>query len=384
VTKSTKLAFVCIFVLLFAACGDDGDLNNGPGIPPADSGTGEDTGVDTDTGIDVGPDAPDPDTGDPDTGDPDTGDTDADTGTPAEGASCASPTDLGSLAAGQEHVFDTSLLEPASTLDTSCDLGSTGSGVRVFALQVDVTSRVEFWTSLSPSRLDLRDGDCSSPTEVITCTDGGTYTATLEAGKTYHLAVWGDFNVGNFQMRANVQEALCNPSEPNWCDSGELNECNRGTSINTYACAASTCADGASCSGDACSAATAVDLSAGTAVTVSGDTGGYTGTWTSDQMPNCGFSQGASGLDTPYAEMFFEVSGLQQNDQLVVESTSQGDYAFFVLDACGATECLAAVDDSDTGEQRLDWRIPQDGTYLVVIESLAAGDRSFNFEFSKQ
>lgn len=377
-TKSKKLAFICIFALFAAACGDDeGEFNNDRKIPVYDTGPDVDTSVDPDTGADVGPDAPDPDTGDPDTGD------DADSGTPAEGASCASPTDLGSLAAGQEHTFNSSLLEPASTLDTTCDLGATGSGVRVFALEVDVTSRVEFWTTLSPSRLDLRDGDCSSPTEVITCTDGGTYTATLEAGKTYHLAVWGDFNVGDFQMRATVQEAVCSPGEPNWCDSGMLNECDRGTSIDAYTCADS-CADASSCSADACEAPVAVDLSGGSAVTLSGNTGAYTGTWTADQVTNCGFVQGDNGPDTPYAEMFFEVSGLQRNDQLVVDSNSPGDYAFFVLDACSASECLVAVDDDvDTGGQRLDWRVPADGSYLVVIEALATGDRDFEFQFSK-
>ncbi len=370
----TKLAVACVLTVFVAACGDDGDeLNNGPGISNANPGG--DADVSTDAGTDVGSDT-DPDGGDTDDPDPDGG-------TEVEGNNCASPTDLGSLAAGEEHVFDSTLLEPAANLDTTCELDSTGSGVRVFSLEVDVTSQVEFWTDLTTSRLDLRDGSCASPDEVLTCTDGGTYTANLEAGQTYHLVVWGDFSVGDFQMRADVTEAVCSVNEPNWCDSGQINECDRGTSIDTYACA-EDCADQSSCQADACSSAIQVDLSSGGPVTVSGNTGAYSGTWSADQMSGCGFTDGTTGSDTPSQEVFVEVAGLTASDQLSVESTEPGDYAFFVLDGCSATECLAAVDDDHTGAQKLTWQATEDGSYIVVIETFSSSSRPFNFVFSTQ
>lgn len=375
--KCSKLAYLCAFIFLVAACGDDTQDNNGTVIVDPDTGPEEDVSTDVDAGPDAQADA---DAGPGD--DADGGSDGGDGGTGGEGASCAEPTDLGTLSAGQEHQFDSTLLAPADALDSTCDLGNASTGVRVFSFQVEVDSRVGFWTNLSPSRLDLRDGSCDSPTEVITCTDGGAYTASLEAGKTYHLVVWGDFNVGDFQLRADVQEAVCSVNEPDWCDAGQMNQCVQGISVRSTSCA-DDCFDQTSCRADTCSSAIPIDVSSGSA-TYSGDTGAYTSAWTADQMPSCGFSNGAAGPDTPNAEAFFEVSGLANGDLLTVESTSSGDYAFFVLDGCSATECLAAVDSDENGDQRLEWRASQAGTYIVVIEALAGGDRSFDFQFSVQ
>jgi hypothetical protein len=375
VPKFIKLSIVCSLILLLGACGDELDDNNG-GIVNPDPDAGDTAGEDTDPGADADTDAGfDADT-----------ETDGDGGgggDDVDGASCSRPTSLGSLAAGQEHSFNHTLVEPMSSLATTCDLGSGGTGVHVFAVEVDVTSRVEFWTTASPSVLDLRTGGCDTPDDVLTCTDGGSYTATLSPGETYHLAVWGDINAADFELRATVQEALCSVDEPDWCEAGELNECVQNVSIRSFSCVDS-CLDESSCSADACASAVTVDLSSGSTVTHTGDTGAYTSTWSADQMPQCGFSDGSAGPDTQFAETFFEVTGLTAGQELTVESTSSGDYAFFVLQDCSANECVEAVDGDDSGNQRMVWTVPQDGSYIVVVESLAAGDRSFDFEFSAQ
>jgi hypothetical protein len=370
-TKCIKLALLCSFIVVLSACGDDLEDNNGTIVNP-DPDTSEDARVEPDAGGDIGTDA-----------DTDQTDDDGGGGADVDGASCGRPTSLGSLAAGQAHTFDATLVEPFRSLDGSCDLGSSGSGVHVFDVEVDVTSRVEFFTTISPSVIDLRAGPCSSPDEVIACTDGGSYTAVLSPGETYHLAVWGDINKGDFELHATVQETLCSVDEPDWCEAGELNECVQNVSIRSATCI-DGCLDNTSCSADVCTSAIAVDLSAGTTVTHTGDTGAYTGTWTANQRPQCGFSSGTAGTDTPFTETFFEVTGLTGGQQLTVESTNPGDYAFYVLADCTTNECLAAVDDDPSGTQQIVWDVPQDGTYIVVIETLAAGDRSFEFEFSAQ
>jgi hypothetical protein len=291
---------------------------------------------------------------------------------------------LGSLAAGEEHQFNSTLVAPADGLDSSCDLASEGveSGVRVFSLEVDVASRVGLWTSASPSRLDLRRGGCADADDVLTCTSRGSHTDDLQPGETYHLVVWGDFNQGDFELRINVREAICDPEAPNWCEAGELNECRNSARIESYSCA-DGCADTTACSGDACSSAIPVDLSSTTSASFTGQLDAYTSTWTADQKTDCGFG-GGTGLDTAYGEVIFEVTGLTAGQQLDVASLKQGDYAFFVLDGCATDACLEAVDSDESGDQRMSFTVPADGSYIVVIEPLTGANLDFEVQFDVQ
>lgn len=377
--ECSRVLILLLVLFSFAGCGEVDDENNDfSNFSNRSNSSGGDADAEIDAGGDggdIGEDAePEPDA-----------ETDADPPVVAEGSSCTKPTDLGSLSAGQEHQFNSTLVAPADGLDSSCDLESEGveTGVRVFSFEVDVASRVGFFTTASPSRLDLRRGGCDEPDEVLTCTQFGNYTADLQPGETYYLAVWGDFNQGDFELRANVREAICNPEEPNWCEAGELNECRNAASIETYGCV-EDCASETACTGDTCEAAVAVDLSTSSSATHTGQLGAYTNTWTADQLTDCGFNDSGAGTDTPNAEVMFEVSGLSAGQQLSVASVLPGDVAFYVLADCSADQCLAAVDSDDLGDQRLAFDVPEDGTYHVVVESLTGGEREFQFEFEVQ
>jgi hypothetical protein len=370
VNKLYRLAIILLASTLFVACGDEED-DLGPGnIGVPDTGNNQ---PDVDAGVDVGDEVG------ADVDDNDTGDTSDD----EAGSSCGAPTDLGSLAAGQEHSFDANLVAPATSLDSSCDISSLDSGVQVFAFETDVAARVSVWTSLSPSRMDLRQGGCADADDVLTCTDGGNYNFNTSAGETYHLVLWGGVNQGDFEVRLDVTEALCDPSEPNWCENGQMNECRQGTSIDSDDCL-DACADDTACGADACEAAIAVDLSATNQKTYTGDQHAYTSTWNASGRTNCGMTAGDDGSDTPNEEAFFEVSGLTAGQELVVESQGTGDFAFFVLEDCDANSCLAAADADVNGNQAMVWEVPDDGSYIVVVEAWQRRSRTLEFSFSTQ
>ncbi|MFP4598538.1 MAG: hypothetical protein ACOC9J_00240 [Persicimonas sp.] len=375
--ECSRVLILLLVLFSLAGCGEVDDENNDfSNFSNRSNGSGGDADAEIDAGGDGG------DIGGPDA-EPDA-ETDADPSEVDEGSSCTKPTELGSLSAGQEHQFNSTLVAPADGLDSSCDLESEGvdTGVRVFSFEVDVASRVGFWTTVSPSRLDLRRGGCADADDVLTCTSRGSHTDDLQPGETYHLAVWGDFNQGDFELSLNVTEAICDPEAPAWCEDGELNECPNSSRIETSSCI-DDCADDAACSGDACSSAVPVDLSNTTTANFTGNLGAYTNTWSADQKDACGF-EGGAGFDTPNGEAIFEVSGLTAGQQLDVESVRTGDYAFYVLDSCADDTCLAAVDSDDSGDQRMSFDVPADGSYIVIIEPLTGTDLDFEFAFEVQ
>lgn len=360
-----RLAIVLLASTLIFACGDQEDDLGGNNVSLSDTGN-NDPDTDFDVGPDAGPDAdPEPDAGDDD-----------------PGSSCGIPTDLGSLGAGQEHRFDATLVAPSTSLDSTCDVGSVDTGVHVFTFETDTDARVSLWTSLSPSRLDLRRGGCTSPDDVLTCTGGGTYNFNTSAGQTHHLAVWGDFNHGDFELRLEVTEAVCNPDEPDWCEDGQIKECRQGTSIDTNDCL-DECSGDAACGADSCASAITVDMSATSEQTFSGDQHAYTSTWNASGRSDCGTSPGSPGSDTSNEEVFLEVTGLSAGDELIVESLGSGDFVFFVLDDCSADSCLFASD-GDSGDERLVWQVPAAGTYIVVVESWQRRSRPIEFKISVQ
>lgn len=365
---------------IFAGCGDDGGGDPDTTINPTED-AGSDVSVDA--GFDAAPDASD-DGGGFDGGD--VGEEPDGSGQVAEGSSCAEPTDLGTLAAGEVHNFNTSLLEPDAALTTTCDPGTSNTGVRVYSFQVETLSRVELWTTLSPSTFDLRAGGCESPSEVLTCTSGGQYTAELQSGQTYHLVVWGDINIGaSFTLRATVQEAVCSVDDGDWCENGEYNECVQNVSVRSSACI-DDCLSGTQCRGDICAGPIPVDMSSGATVTHTGNTRAYTSEFDADPIARCATDGpgNADGPSTPNAEQFFEVSGLSAGQTLVVDSKLQGDYAFFVLESCGANECVGAADSDDAGNDRLVWEVPADGSYIVVVEKFSVTNQNFEFSFELQ
>lgn len=383
VVRCRKIAAL-LFALSLAAfgCGEgddepNGGLSNGPSSNSSNSNNSN-SNSDPDAGgdADVGADA---DTG----GDADTGDNG---GAPdEEGNHCGEPTDLGELAVDETHTFESSLLEPAGDLDTSCERDEAGETARVFSFEPDEDARLSIWSTVSPSQYDLREGGCESPEEVLTCSTTGTAGADLQGGQTYHLVIWGDAMQEDFDLELDLEATICEADEEPWCEpaDNQRQECDRGTDIETADCI-EECADETICQGDTCDTSLEVDLSSTSEATMTGNLGAYTDNWNAADLSEgeCAFEESNSNPDTPEADTFFEVPGLEAGQTLTVDSSLSGDYTFFVLDTCGADSCLFALDDDDQGDQRLEWEVPADGDYTVVVEPSSGTERDFEFGIS--
>lgn len=370
-----------LFLVLFAAltaCSEDADGPESVFVPDveSDTSTSLDAGADGDLQPDVSPDSAEEDSGD-------TG-TDTDLTCPtvpcASGrvcvdgvcqldTSCGLTHDLGTLAAGSSLSHEGSFVtEGRDNLTTSC-AGATAGLERVVSFTVTERSQVDVvvdWDGQFDGVVALQT-DCASNATELACQDNEVLSQILEAG-TYYLVLEMKFgNAGNYSVQVSAQPASCVPGE-NTCAGDDVLSCVDGMP-ETLACPAG-CSAGA-CEGGSC--ATAISVTAPGGV-FEGDAGALVGSLDFAANSSCG------SVATPGFETVFYLPGLTTG-QIVTINAATGDNnvnAIFVTSACGAAEtCVAQYSVED-----VDWVVPADGDYYVVIDKLLNARSAFRYEIS--
>lgn len=175
----------------------------------------------------------------------------------------------------------------------------------------------------------------------------------------------------------------CSPVGELGCEGGEFQICHQGERVDSFSCAAGTCADDASCGGDRCSSA--VDVVAGSAdlpAVVDGHRQGYGYSGDLDDLDGCQDDQ--LSVADEASEIFLAVDGISAGQQLVVQSASQGSYAFYVIESCSDSSCQHVQSvDGDVGDElanRLRWT-PPEGQQQVIVAARPGDQLERPFEF---
>ncbi|MFW5966628.1 MAG: hypothetical protein ACOCV2_03870, partial [Persicimonas sp.] len=241
-------------------------------------------------------------------------------------------------------------------------------------LQIDAqvsSNDVDDWV------LTLYEGDCDSQEE-SSCEEGNSDSFLADAGESYLLAVEpAEVGVdGSFELDLETTAIECTEVGATSCDErGRVTRCETGYDETAYSCAYD-CENGA-CGGDVCDTALEVDGSG--SHSFSGTYEGYTDEFNFDGQDNCGHTD-SGGPSTAGEDLVFSLPGLSQDDQVSIDASGgDGQYGFFVLDQCATdTECVQGgleVDDA------LDWTVPEDGDYYIVVDMIDPADDPRMYEF---
>lgn len=360
--RRLRIACLLLGILAVVACGEDPQLNNSNlgsnNIP-------EDDADDTDDGGEPDGDQPDAGDGGPDGGQ-DGGDSDSGVITDL----CDGIVDLGELSAGSEPRSVEDTADGTALLDPSC--GAETNNEVVFAFTVSENLDIDAQVTSSDVNdwvLSLYEGDCDSQEEV-SCEESNSDSFIVESGESYLLAVEpAEVGVdGSFELQLDASAIQCTEVGQASCDErGRRTTCETGYNEVAYNCAYDC--EGGACGGDVCDTALEVDTSS--SQTFGGDYEGYTDEFNFDGRDDCGHT--GTGPNTPGEDLVFSLPGLSQDDEVTVDaSNGDGQYAFFVLDECATDiDCVSGgleVDDA------LDWTVPADGDYYIVVDMLDPTD----------
>ena len=243
-----------------------------------------------------------------------------------------------------------------------------------FELSADANVKIDLSSSAAIDwAMDLRT-DCHTSDTSLVCQDPETLSFSGKAGQSYTILVEPLFGIdtGKFTLDFSFESVLCSPAGAYTCDGDNLTRCVKGgEAVETYTCAAG-CADGA-CLGSTC--ANAIEVTA--SQTFTGDTDGLTGELNFGSQKTCS-PEGIVGINTPGPEIVLSLPGLTAGQQVLVDASmnDQNDNAIFVLDTCSdQNACLSGV---DLGE-KLDWTVPADGDYFIVIDKITQTPHPFNY-----
>ncbi len=360
------LTLVCAAV----GCSDD-DSNNGPTPIP---GNNNQNNSDDDADIDAADAGGDADAAVPD-GDPSP---DADGGTEVTDL-CDGFESLGTLPGASTTNASGNTADGTNLVDPSC--GSSDKREVVFEFTVDQPMRIN--TEVQSQDTDdwvlaLYTGSCDSP-ERLKCKTGTADVFVAEAGETYYLAV--ETGAGStdaaFSLALETTRLDCAPVGSTTCDGDRVTHCESGgMSEVTYECAYA-CESGA-CGGDVCD--NAIEVASSGTTTFSGSYTGYVSNFNFDNRADCSSSD--AGVNTPGQDLVFSLPGLSAGQEVVVDaSADEFQNAIFVMEGCSSQEaCVAGGLQVD---EILEWTVPDDGDYHVVVDLLEEADGDFEFTITR-
>ncbi|MFU8803574.1 MAG: hypothetical protein ACNA8W_07185 [Bradymonadaceae bacterium] len=311
---------------------------------------------------------------------------------------CEPNRELGMLSVGYNQVFDGEQIARVDSPATNCYAGDEDSGVWLMTFEVDEEVIVKL-SVRSPGDdhpvYQLNKGECLAEEGEFCRQDSGNYRFLAQAGSTYYLWIEKPHLVNDltFLVDIGIEEFVCWPGELA-CAGGDVEICHMGQEWRPVGACVTDCRDESSCVGDICEDAITVELSAtgpvaNRAKTFVGDRHAFSNQWTAEDRPGCDLQKQSLeegeediGFPTEDGEVFFRVPNLKGGQTLSVKAVNQtGNYGFFILGECGAESCLDAASQDANYDRRLEWEVPADGTYIVVIESLGAQARDFEFVF---
>ena len=293
------------------------------------------------------------------------------------GFSCAEPFDLGVLNQDGFFSMEVNPVGQPNVLETTCGQSDESTQV-VFQFEVEGPTRITFDTDeVDPSvpipimARELRVGSCRQAEALEWCTiNPRTYDAL--PGETYYLIIESnqDNDLSFFQMTYEVEQLACSPVGEWSCEEGEREFCYQGREVRTFACA-EECA-GVECQGNQCSNAIEVRGSQ----TFSGEFAAYENSFDFSSSPGCTTDQ-TVGVDTPGRDVVFSLPELTAGQTVTVDKGELGLAVIAVMSQCQTSGMTCLAGDTQDGE--LEWTVPADGSYYVVISPRIATSGSFEF-----
>ncbi len=291
---------------------------------------------------------------------------------------CFEAQDLGVLDITQTKTASGDTKGFADSLSFECSQTENGfSGPEnaiQFQLSADANVKIDL-SSTSPIdwAMDLRT-NCHDPSTSVLCQDPETLSFPGKAGETYTIVVEprSGIDEGTFNLDFEFTASLCSPAGSYSCDGDNLTRCVAGgAAVQNLACPAG-CSD-AACIGNTCSEPIVVTAS----TTFSGDSAAYTNVLDFGAQPTCS-PDAVSGISSPGSEVILSLPNLTAGQKVVVDTSmnDENDNAIFVLETCSDQDsCLAGV---DLGE-KLDWDVPSNGDYFIVIDKITNNPKTFNY-----
>lgn len=231
---------------------------------------------------------------------------------------------------------------------------------------------------------ELRKGSCGEPTGTEFCATDFEFQVTLEANTPYYLVLNGDLDSNGVSIEISPQTLMCTPGE-SMCADGTIEICDvTGLDTNTFACPGD-CFSATSCGGDSCVDAFEIQPAVdGDAVVVAGTLGQLENQWDAMERPGCTAFPDEPPVSTPGPEFFARIPGLTAGQRVIVDAEgSDGNYSFYVLSACDATECAAGFTFDPNGLNRGQYVVESDGDVNIAVEAWTGGDqKEYSVSFS--
>ncbi len=310
--------------------------------------------------------------------------------------SCEDFEDIGELEADTTYMGSGDTAGYADAIATICPSEGLYSGAEN-AIKFTVASAggAEFSVSTSDPidwLMEVRE-DCSDPgmdppdnnepmpgdLARAQCSNSASLSFTVRPGRDYWLIVEpaaGAIDTGTFEWTLDLGPArLCSVGRT--CqDATTVLQCFAGVEERVLSCG-TTCTNG-SCAGDLCT--NALEVTA--AMSWSGDADAFTSFFDFADQTSCSMD-GVEGIATPGPDMVLSLPGLTAGQRVSVDASmmDDNDNAIFVLDSCDVNSgCLAGRDLGD----KLDFDVPADGDYFVVIDKLTNSTHTFNYTIDIQ
>lgn len=379
-SKILRLFIATAACVVLAGCGSDDD--GGPGNIVPNNNAKNDAGNTPDADVSTNSDADDDDADilAPDAQDPDTGDEAGDTDTSQPDEDLCGATNLGTLSANESISTTGDLASAENNIHLSCAAGIAPE--LMYSFSVEEPSRVSFRAlseTIGTWSLQINRGVCDE-TSQLTCFETADQTFFAEADVIYHLLIEPSNRATTGEVKIYLEtEALgCFPALSATCNGDEIERCEIDYTPST-----STCPEGCSndtCNGDTCQNPIEMDPS-GT-MQLEGSLAGLTDTYNFNGRDEC-FESG-NALPTRDKDLVVALNGLSAGQMVHVDASEDvgdaNDNAIFIVQDCGATPtCIAGGDSAD---EKLDWEVPDDGDYLLIIDHISATSDLFSYQIT--
>ena len=246
--------------------------------------------------------------------------------------------------------------------------------------------------------VDVNKGSCEDYVSVTAggvekngCQKSGSLSTGLLKGETLFVAAESRRRntFGRFTLTLKFTPVVCRPVGQQACNGPQVKRCENGGQFESNLQCTEGCQDDA-CIADVCATAktwTRDELLA-EAKTFTGSSAGYRDTVNfrtatacknpdSEVIPPDPNDPDANpnppkpgemfkGISTPGQDTVFKLTGLKKGDLLTVSENGENtDAVVAVLDTCELSTCHVAI---DLGDQLVDWSVPKDGDYTVVVD----------------
>lgn len=231
--------------------------------------------------------------------------------------------------------------------------------------------------------VEIREAACfTETTNVVACSAERETTAVLQPDTPYYVVVNGRRDSGGVRLDFSAEELVCEVG-PVLCEGSGFSECERGQSLNEFACV-DRCLDESSCRSNTCSSATVLSYQVdGAPVTLTGHRRAYTNDWNARNRPNCTLEPGVPAGPTPDADFFVRIPQVRAGHTIHIDARrSEGAALFYFLDSCESAACLASGFEDENGENQASYTAAEDGDVFVVVEAAGSAQRTFEVDVS--